>query len=169
MGAIKGKRIIYLYRLLSEASTNNAKGVAFTTENTRSKSRDADSVSTKDGNVRVPGDLETTISTTALFSTEGDEMIKKIEKAIDEGLKMEIWEVNLDQTGTGSDAGKYAAKYFRGYPTSFELTSNSSDHAEASLEFAIEGKGASGYATVTEDQKELAEYVFADTQKSTGA
>lgn len=39
---------------------------------------------------------------------------------------------------------------------------------ELSLTFGLEGKGASGYATVTEEQQEVAAYVFADTQK-TGA
>ena len=35
MGAIKGKRIIYLYRLLSEAAKSDATAIAFTTENSR--------------------------------------------------------------------------------------------------------------------------------------
>ena len=50
----------------------------------------------------------------------------------------------------------------------FELSSNSEDHAEASLDFGIEGKGVDGYATVTDEQQELAAYVFKDTSK-TGA
>lgn len=168
MGVIKGKRIIYLYRILKEAATNDATAIAFTTENSRSKSRDSDTVTTKDGTIRVPGEVETEISTTALFASENDEMIAKIEKAIDDGDKVEIWEVNLDKPGTDTNSGKFAAKYFQGYVTSFELSSNSEDHAEASLDFGIEGKGADGYATVTDEQQELAAYVFKDTSK-TGA
>lgn len=168
MGVIKGSRIIYLYRILKEEATNDAKAIAFTTENSRSKSRDSDTVTTKDGAIRVPGEVETEISTTAIFASENDEMIAKIEQAIDDGDKVEIWEVNLDKPGTGEDSGKFAAKYFQGYVTSFELTSNSEDHAEASLDFGIEGKGADGYATVTDEQQEIAELVFKDTKK-TGA
>lgn len=166
MGVIKGNRIIYLYRLLKEAKQNPATAMAFTTENSRSKSRDADTVTTKDGTIRVPGEVETEISTTALFASENDEMVGKLEKAIDSGEKVEIWEVNLDKPGTETEnKGKFAAKYFQGYATSFELSSNSEDHAEASLDFGIEGTGKDGYATVTEKQQELAAYVFKDTTK----
>lgn len=168
MSAIKGKRIIYLYRILKDAATSDATAIAFTTENSRSKSRDSDTVATKDGTIRVPGELETEISTTAIFASENDEMISKIEKAIDDGEKMEIWEVNLDKPGTDSNSSKFASKYFQGYVTNFELSSNSEDHAEASLDFGIEGKGADGYATVTDEQQEVAVYVFKDTTR-TGA
>ncbi len=168
MSVIKGSRIIYLYRILKDAATNDALGIAFTTENSRSKSRDSDTVNTKDGSIRVPGEVETEISTTALFSSENDEMVGKIEKALDNGDKVEIWEINLDKPGTDTNANKYAAKYFQGYVTNFELTSNSEDHAEASLDFGIEGTGDDGYATVSEEQQELASYVFRDTTK-TGA
>lgn len=168
MGVIKGKRIIYLYRILKDAATDDATAVAFTTENSKSKSRDSDTVTTKDGTIRVPGEVETEISTTALFASENDAMIDKLEKALDDGDKVEIWEVNMDKPGTSDNASKFAAKYFQGYVTNFELSSNSEDHAEASLDFGIEGKGVDGYATVTDEQQELAAYVFKDTSK-TGA
>ena len=168
MGVIKGNRIIYLYRILKDAATDDATAVAFTTENSKSKSRDSDTVTTKDGTIRVPGEVETEISTTALFASENDAMIDKLEKALDDGDKVEIWEVNMDKPGTSDNASKFAAKYFQGYVTSFELSSNSEDHAEASLYFGIEGKGVDGYATVTDEQRELAAYVFKDTPK-TGA
>ena len=168
MGVIKGKRIIYLYRILKDAATDDATAVAFTTENSKSKSRDSDTVTTKDGTIRFPGEVETEISTTALFASENDAMIDKLEKALDDGDKVEIWEVNMDKPGTSDNASKFAAKYFQGYVTNFELSSNSEDHAEASLDFGIEGKGVDGYATVTDEQQELAAYVFKDTSK-TGA
>ena len=163
MSVIKGKRIIYLYRILKDAATKTATAIAFSTENSRTKSRDSDTVSTKDGTIRVPGDVEVEISTTALFASENDEMIGKLESAIDSGEKVEIWEVNLDKKGTESNESKYAAKYYQGYVTSFELSSNSEDHVEASLDFGIEGTGADGFATVTEEQQELASYAFKDT------
>ena len=37
MGVIKGNRIIYLYRILKDAATDDATAVAFTTENSKSK------------------------------------------------------------------------------------------------------------------------------------
>ncbi|MCB6414557.1 phage major tail protein, TP901-1 family [Faecalimonas umbilicata] len=166
MGIIKGSRIIYLYRILKDAATDNATAIAFTTENSRSKSRDSDTVTTKDGAIRVPGEVETEISATALYAGENDEMIGKIEAALDNGDKVEVWEVNLDKPGTGENSSKFAAKYFHGYVTSFELTSSSEDYAEASLDFGLEGAGKDGYATVTDEQQEIAAYQFKDTVKS---
>ena len=168
MSAIQGKRIIYLYRILKDAATADAKALAFTTENERTKSRDADTTETKDGPIRTPGALETEITTTAIFSSESDEMIAKLEKAVDDSEKVEIWEVNLDKPGTSDNVGKFAAKYFQGYVTEFGSTSSAEDHAEASLTFGIEVTGADGYATVSDEQQEIASYVFADTEK-TGA
>ena len=168
MSAIQGKRIIYLYRIRKDAATDDAKALAFTTENERTKSRDADTTETKDGPIRTPGALETEITTTAIFSSESDEMIAKLEKAVDDSEKVEIWEVNLDKPGTSDNVGKFAAKYFQGYVTEFGSTSSAEDHAEASLTFGIEGTGADGYATVSDEQQEIASYVFADTEK-TGA
>ena len=95
-------------------------------------------------------------------------MIDKLEKAVDNSEKVEVWEVNLDKPGTSDNVGKFAAKYFQGYVTEFGLTSSAEDHAEASLTFGLEGTGADGYATVSDEQQELASYVFADTEK-TGA
>ena len=168
MGAIRGSRIIYLYRILKDAATDDAVAVAFSTENERTKSRDADSTETKDGPIRTPGALESEITVTAVFSSEGDEMIGKLEKAMDDSDKVEVWEINLDKPGETENAGKFAAKYFQGYVTEFGLTANAEDYAEASLTFGLEGTGEDGYATVSEEQQEIATYVFADTKK-TGA
>ena len=167
MGAIKGKRIIYLYRLLSDAAKSDATAIAFTTENSRSKSRDIDSTATKDGNIQTPGELEVEISTTAIFASENDEMIAKLESAIDNAEKIEIWEVNLAEPQKSS-SNKFKAKYFQGYLTEIDKTSNAEDNVELSLTFGLEGKGVDGYATVTAEQQDVAAYVFADTQK-TGA
>lgn len=168
MSAIRGSRIVYLYRILKDAATNDATAIAFTTENERTKSRDADTTETKDGSIRTPGALESEITATAIFSSEGDAMITKLEKAVDNSDKVEVWEVNLDKPGETENVGKFAAKYFQGYVTEFSLTSSAEDHAEASLTFGLEGAGADGYATVSDEQQEMASYVFQDTEK-TGA
>ncbi|TEA99101.1 phage major tail protein, TP901-1 family [Lactococcus cremoris] len=167
MAAIKGSRIAYLYRILSEASSTAGTAIAFTTENSRKKSRDADTVSTKSGTIRVPGDTEVEISTTALFSSENDPLIGKLETALDNSAIVEVWEVNLDIKGTLLNADKFKAKYFRAYMTNLELSSNSEDHAEYSLDFSVIGTGADGFATVSSDQQKIAEYVFKDTSSGT--
>ena len=64
--------------------------------------------------------------------------------------------------------GKFKGRYFQGYVTEFEKTSNAEDMVEISLTFGINGKGVKGDVTVTAEQQEAASYVFVDTPK-TGA
>lgn len=162
--AVKGKKIIYLFRKKSDEATKDAVVMAFTTENERTKSKDADSVATKSGTIRVPGEVETEISATAILAV-GDTLADDLEDAMDNDELMEIWEVNLAEP---TEDGKFKGKYFQGYLTEFTLSSTSEDHAEYSTTFGINGKGVKGNVTVTEEQQELAEYVFADATK-TGA
>ena len=49
--AVPGKKIVYLYRILSTEKDHDATALAFTTENERTKSKDADTTATKDGNL----------------------------------------------------------------------------------------------------------------------
>lgn len=165
--AVQGKKIVYLYRILEKAATADGAVLAFTTENGRTKSKDADSTATKDGSIRTPGVAEIEITATSLLA-KGDALVGELEKALDGDKLIEIWEVNLAEPGSGDDAGKFKAKYFQGYLTEIEITSNAEDYTEVSLSFGINGNGVDGYATVTQQQQEIANYVFADTQK-TGA
>lgn len=163
--AVQGKDIVYLFRQLSKAAESNAVVMAFTTENERTKSKDADTVVTKDGSMRVPGSVEIEITATALLA-KGDPLAEELEDAMDNDEIMEIWEVNMDEPGTVEN--KFKARYFQGYLTEFSLSSSAEDHAEYSTTFAINGSGAKGEATLSAEQQEIASYVFKDTQK-TGA
>lgn len=163
--AVSGKRMVYLFRILSKAATAAGAVLAFTTENERTKSKDADSTVTKDGTIRTPGASETEITATALL-TKGDTMVDELEDAMDNDEIIECWEVNLDEPGEGDN--KFKAMYFQGYLTEVGKSSNAEDFVEVSLAFAANGNGARGDATVTADQQEVAAYVFKDTTK-TGA
>ena len=165
--AIAGKKIIYLYRIISKEKDHDATAIAFTTENERTKSKDADTTATKDGTVRTPGTAEVEITASSLLK-KGDQFIDELEDALDNDQMMEIWEVNLEEEGTDGNEGKYKSKYFQGFLTELDQTSSAEDNVEISLTFGINGNGVSGYATVSEEQKEIAAYVFRDTQK-TGA
>lgn len=205
---VKGKRIIYLFRIYDERSTETGSTIAFTTENSRSVSKDADTTATKDGNIRTPNDAEIEISVTSLLSNDDDDdLIYDLEDAMLHDKKMEIWEANLDdpqdgtyaltsdteidssktyytRSGTSPNytytavenpvksslssyyemtATKFKGKYYQGYLTSFEKTSNAEDFVECSLDFGIDGIGADGNVTVTAEQQEAAAYAFADT------
>ena len=162
--AVHGKKIVYLFRPLKNAATKDASVIAFTTENERTKSKDADSVVTKDGTIRNPGATEVEVSATALLA-KGDTTIDELEDAMDNDELVECWEVNLDEGTTGN---KFKAMYWQGYLTEVGRTSSAEDFAEVSLTYAANGKGARGEATVSEEQQEIAAYVFKDTA-STGA
>lgn len=163
--AVQGTKIMYLFRVLSKAATSNATAMAFVTENERSKSKDVEATQTKDGAILTPGAVEGEISATAILSTE-DTMVEELEDALDNNELMEIWEVNLEKPS--DTEGKYKGRYFQGYLTEFTLSSSSEEAAEYETTFALNGSGVKGDVTVTAEQKAVAEYVFADTQK-TGA
>ena len=137
--AVSGKKIVYLYRLAEKAKQEAAKNLAFTTENGRTKSKDADSTATKDGTIRTPG-------------------------AMDSDKLLEIWEVNLEEA---AEAGpnKFKGMYFQGYLTEVEVTSSADENVEVSLTFGINGSGKRGDVTVTTQQQEIANYVFKDSVK----
>lgn len=163
--AISGRRIIYLYRLLSEAAAQAATRLAFATENGRTKSKDADSTATKDGSIRTPGTAEVEITSTSVLS-KGDTMIGKLEDAMDSDALIEIWEVNLDEPASGGEGNKFKGMYFQGYITEFEKSSPSDDFTEISLTFGINGSGKRGDVTVSAEQQEEANYAFTDTPKT---
>ena len=164
--AVSGKKIVYLYRLLSEATTMDACALAFTTENERSKSKDADSTETKDGPIRTPGAAEVEITATSILA-KGDTLVDKLEDAMDNNEIVEIWEANLAEPAADGE-NKFKGRYYQGYLTEVSTSSNAEDFVEVSLTFGVNGIGVKGDVTVSVEQQEVAAYVFADTQK-TGA
>lgn len=163
--AVQGKKLIYLFRPLSKAATNDAVAMAFTTENERTKSVDFESTETKDGSILTPGAMEHEVSATAILAKD-DTMAEELEEALDNKELMEIWEANLD--AEGSTPGTFKGRYMQGYLTEMTLTSSAEEHVEYETTFAINGSGVKGDVTVTTEQQEIASYVFKDTQK-TGA
>ncbi len=161
--AVQGKKIVYLYRIKSDAATTDGTLLAFTTENGRTKSKDAESTATKDGSIRTPGTAEVEVTATSILS-KGDTMINALEDAMDNDQLIEIWEANLEEKASSGE-NKFKGMYFQGYLTSFEKTSSAEDFTEVSLTFGINGTGKRGDVTVTLEQQEIADYVFADTPK----
>lgn len=162
--AIQGKRIIYLFRVAGDSAKEDATVVAFQTEGERDIQKDADSTATKSGSIRTPSVAEIEITNTSVLA-KGDKLIDKLEEAMLSNQLIECWEVNLDEPGTGVEANKYKAKYYQGYITELDITVNAEDAAEVEITYGANGNGASGYATVSDDQKEIASYVFKDVVK----
>lgn len=160
--AVPGKKIVYLYRILKDAKIKPATMLAFTTENGRTKSKDADSTKTKDGTIRTPSAAEVEITATSIL-TKGDTTVDSLEDAMDNDELIEIWEANLAEPATSPN--KFKGMYFQGYITEIERTANAEDNVEVQLTFGINGSGKRGEVTVDAAQQELASYVFADTTK----
>ena len=162
--AVAGKKIVYLYRIMSKASTTDGTALAFTTENSRTKSKDSDATITKDGSIRTPGASETEITATSILA-KGDKLIDELEDAMDKDELIEIWEANLEDKAQNGE-NKFKGMYFQGYLTEMEKSSNAEDMVEVSLTFGINGSGARGDVTVSLEQQEVAAYVFKDTTRT---
>lgn len=65
-------------------------------------------------------------------------------------------------------SNKFKGKYWQGYCTECNRTSNAEDSVEISLTFGLNGVGARGNVTVTAEEQGEASYVFVDTPR-TGA
>ena len=157
--AKQGKDIILLYRVLSKASKEAAWKLAFQTEHSNEKTRDYNTIATKDGPIGALAEVEYSLSATSI-AANGDPHLDEMDKAFDDAEIIEVWEI--DKAEKGSD-GKYKAKYLRAYLTGFSYEPNSEDALELSLEFGVFGKPQKGYATLTTEQANVVQYVFKDT------
>lgn len=160
--AVRGQRLIYLYRLFSKAGSEAAKNIAFATENENTMSQDAESTATKDGTIRTPGAIEVELTGTSIMA-KGDSLYDDLKSAMKSSALVELWEVNLDEPGQTENEGKFKATYFQGYITEISKSSSSDSFVEISFTFGANGSGADGYATVSDEQQEIASYVFKDT------
>jgi len=156
--AVLGINQILLYRILSEAGTAAASKLAFQTEHETTESKDVETVATKDGNITVPGQLETEISCTSILAV-GDTMITKLRDAMRDNELVEVWDIDK----TTELTGKYAATYYQGYITEYSKSAGTEDSVEVSFTFVPNGHGVDGQATLTEEQAAVVQYVFKDT------
>ena len=163
--AKKGIDSILLFRLLSDASKADGAKLAFQTEHSTEKSRDTNSVKTKDGVLQSVGGIEVSITATTIMA-EDDELVAKLETAMDKGELVEVWEI---EKNAKKKSDKFEAVYYQGYLTSFKKTKNAEDLIELELEFAVNGTGVKGYATLNNSQAEVVQYEFADTTKGTAS
>ncbi|HER5545760.1 TPA: phage major tail protein, TP901-1 family [Streptococcus pyogenes] len=184
--AKQGIHSILLFRLLKEASSGAATKLAFQTEHEVGKSRDVDGQKTKDGIIQSVGALEYDFKATSILA-KGDELAAKLEKAMEDGELVEIWDIDSEEaiknnnaaengiakvwgieSGTSGENDKYLATYYQGYISSFSAKKNAEENIEIEMEFAINGVGKKGLATLTKQQKAAVQYAFKDTTKSNG-
>ena len=161
--AKKGIDIILLYRFLKNAKTEAAFKLAFQTEHSNEISRNADAQKTKDGNIQNLGAVEYEFSAKSIVA-KGDNHIEELKDALLKGEIIEIWEIDKAEK---NEANKYKATYYQGYVTKFSTNPNSEDSVELEREFSIKGEGQNGYATLTDEQAKVVQYVFKDTTVDT--
>jgi len=156
---LQGKNKILLFRNMKNQSENAAK-LVFQTEHTFSYSRELDAITTKDGKVIKVGELESEVEINAIQAKK-DPVAEMLRDAVIDGERLELWEVNIDPEL--EEDGKFPAVYCQGFLESWEPTSSSEDEAEISSTFKVDLKPQFGMATMTEEQKEAAQYAFRDT------
>lgn len=164
--AKQGKDVILLYRLLKKETQEAAWKLAFQTEHSNGKTKSFDTVTTKDGPIGSPGEVEYELSATSIVAN-GDPHIEEMDQAFDDDEIVEVWEIDKAEKGTEENAEKYKAKYLQAYITGFNPSANADDNVELELEFGVLGRAKKGYATLTKDQAEVVQYVFKDTVKAT--
>lgn len=165
--AKQGKDIILLYRLLSKATQEAAWKLAFQTEHSNEKTRDYNTTATKDGPIGALAEVEYKLTATSI-AANGDPHLDQMDQAFDDAEIIEVWEIDKAEKGKETATqGKYKAKYHRAYLTSFSYEPNSEDALELSLEFGVFGKPQKGYATLTNEQAAVVQYVFKDTVTAT--
>ena len=161
MTALHGKDFILAFRLLSEAETKSGIKLAYQIEHTISKSRSTDVTQTKDGPLVSSGGIERTIEITAI-STK-DELNLMLEKSVDDGETLEIWEIDL----SSKDNDEYDALYMRGKLTDWETPRNVEDYVEITTEAVIEGTPKPGKVTLTAEQEQEIAYAFRNLEPVT--
>ncbi|HEP1251119.1 phage major tail protein [Streptococcus pyogenes] len=180
--AKQGIHSILLFRLLKEAEKQEATKLAFQTEHEVGKSRDVDGQKTKDGIIQSVGALEYDFKATSILA-KGDVLAAKLEKAMEDGDLVEIWDIDSEEAikngssklasvwginnGTNGENNKYLATYYQGYISSFSAKKNAEENIVIEMEFAINGVGKKGLATLTNDQKKAVQYAFKDTTSET--
>lgn len=158
---IQGKDKILLVRRADEANEKDAIKPLFQIEHEWEYSRGTDATETKDGSVNSIQGLEVTLSLSGLASRDDENLYMK--KAVEDGALMEFWDVDLK--GTKDASGKYPATYAQGYVNSWTLPANVEDLVEIETEASINGKPKDGFATVSAEIIEEAQYAFRDTTK----
>ncbi|ESU89861.1 major tail protein, TP901-1-like family [Streptococcus pyogenes GA03455] len=125
------------------------------------------------------GALEYDFKATSILA-KGDTLAAKLEKAMEDGELVEIWDIDSEEASkkndeneiakvwgvtnpTNGENNKYLATYYQGYISSFSAKKNAEENIEIEMEFAINGVGKKGFATLTSDQKEAVQYAFKDT------
>lgn len=164
ISAVMGVELILLFRDLDEAKTKAATKMAFQTEHSVEGSRDSDTTATKDGGITSSGDVEEEVSIKTIMA-RNDPTGDFVERAFYDNRTIEVWEIDR---GAKNEKGLYKAEYRQGKVTDYARTGSAEDAAEIEFTFKTNGKRQKGYTPLSEEQEEIMQYVFRDTEIYTG-
>jgi len=150
---LNGSVLVSYFRRLADQDTVDASKYRFQSEVTVSKEKENENVITIEGTRNVVTDGEKTAEFTSIAYVSDEETItmwEQMEEWFDNVDQLEFWLVN---TATLDDStNEVSAKYYRGFFTSFELSAAADGQVELSYTLAIDGKGAKGTDTLSDDQ-----------------
>ena len=158
---IRGKDKILYFRLLKDAAENKAARLALQVEHEWSYERDNEVVQTKDGGIVQEGALEVSLELTAI-STK-DKLNTMLRQAVTDGLKLEVWEVDIsDNRGEN----KRGALYAQGNLNEWSVPANVEELEEITTSMSIDGQPLEGEVDLSTEDLELikAVYEFRDLQ-----
>ena len=160
-GMVQGKDKILLFRVLGDTAA--ARKLAFQVEHTFTFSRERDRIMTKEGSVLKDNGLETEVPLEAI-QKRGDKLYGELTLAAIKGLKVEMWEVAVDE-GLKEEVEGYPAIYAQGYFDSWELPAGVEDEATVSTTFQVEGEPQFGYTPLSAEQEQAVQYAFRTTEE----
>lgn len=165
--AIKGKKIILLWRLLSEATTKKGAKLTFQTEHSVEQSKDSETTITKDGPITTSKGMEEEIPFNFIAARE-DAVIDMLKGAMRSDEVLELWEVDTSKADASGD-NKYPAIYRQGMITELNKSANAEDLVEYEGTFKTNGLSQTGLVTLTPEQAEIVQYKFRDLDVVEGA
>lgn len=160
--ALPGKRMVSYFRLLENASKEDAEIVPLEGDSSISFKRDSKSTATKSGNISTSSGLTTEIDQSFY------ECIHKVSDefydAILHDKVIEYWLVDLDRV---NPQGKYWAIYARCHVTEDKPSFKADSTAERSPKLNVIGTPRRGYTTLSDYDKDMLDYAFRGIAKIT--
>lgn len=146
-----GKLVLNFFRPIKDEAKENGTKIKFLTESTLSKEKESEATPTTDGIVNTITDGENSIEGTLLAYFDTKEVLtawEKLEDCFDNNEKVGYWQVrHLDEK-----TKNIKAVYYEGYFSAFEMSAPADGKVEISYTYVIDGKGAKGTETLTEEQ-----------------
>ena len=167
--AIQGKNLVLFARKLAEAKEKRGMPVPYQTSLDFSLQRESKTDATKDGYVSKQSPLQADLKFE--FVNNWSEIAEKLQMSLFIGDKIEFWIVNYQRR---NDKGQCFTYYMRGTVTEDDVDGDPDDVSSRKMTISIDGDTDMGWASLSQDDEEMIDYVFrgvdaiGDTPKEDG-